>query len=138
MTDFIKDREKLIDDQIDAARNIKHNFGSEKAIGYIVGEKLFQLLEDLDCNRPPGKHNTEAIRDLDLLISKMSTKIVEMFDAAELRNYFAANPRFGALGHVLTEDEHQLFVENDVAKHTLHSEIKDALIMGEMKRYLNL
>lgn len=134
----MKDREELIDEQIDAARNINDDFGIEKALGYIVGEKLFHLVEELSSCRNDPKPDPEAIRSVEALINTLSAKVVKTFSETELRNYFAANPRFGALGHVLSEDDHRLFVENDATKHTLDGEIKDALIMDEIKRYLRL
>lgn len=56
----------------------------------------------------------------------------------EINNYFKLNPRFGSLGHVVTEDEHKLFVEKGAGEHTIDTEIEDTLIMGEMKKYLKI
>ena len=63
---------------------------------------------------------------------------MEIFTEEEISNYFKLNPRFGSLGHVLTEDEHKLFVEKEAAEHTIDTEIEDTLIIGEMKKYLKI
>jgi len=44
---------------------------------------------------------------------------MEIFTEEEISNYFKLNPRFGSLGHVLTEDEYKLFVEKEAAEHTI-------------------
>ena len=135
---IFKDRETLIDEQIEASRNIKHNFGIEKALGYIMGEKLYALVEEYECwlRNHPGQIETTST--LQALIIKISEQINRTYSQEEINRYFESNPRFGPLGHVLTEDEHELFVEQGVVDHTIDVEITDALIAGEMKRYLKI
>ncbi|MFH2137397.1 MAG: hypothetical protein ABII88_02675 [Candidatus Omnitrophota bacterium] len=138
MEEFIKNKEELINEQINAAINIKDEFSIEKAIGYVIGEKFYNLMKEFQCLQKNHKDKTETINDFRLLILKSSGKIMEIFTEEEINNYFKLNPRFGALGHVLSEDEHKLFVEKEAVEHTIDTEIEDTFIMGEMKKYLKI
>jgi hypothetical protein len=138
MDQLIKNREKLIDDWKVAANHIKAEFGIEKAIGYFVGEKFYNLIEEVKRLQRDNKDGPKIINGLDGLLLKCSQAIKATFTENEINNYFGLNPRFGALGHVLTEDGHRLFVEKEVVEHTIDNEIEDALIMGEMKKYLKV
>lgn len=138
MDQFIKNREKLIDDWEVAASRIEAEFGIEKAIGYFVGEKFCNLIEEVKRLQSDHKDDPGTVSDLERLLYKCSQAIVATFMEYEINNYFASNPRFGALGHVLSEDGHRLFVEQEVVEHSIDTEIEDALIMGEMKNYLKI
>ncbi|MDI6815724.1 MAG: hypothetical protein QME41_00830 [Actinomycetota bacterium] len=138
MDQFIKNREKLIDDWEVAVSHIKDEFGIEKAIGYFVGEKFYNLIEEVKRLQRDNENDPEIINGLERLLFRCSQGIMLTFTEHELNNYFRSNPRFGALGHVLTEDGHRLFVEQEVVGHSIDNEIEDALIMGEMKKYLKV
>lgn len=138
MEEFIKNKEKLINEQINAAIDIKDKFGIGKAIGYVVGEKFYSLIKEFQYLQKNHKDKTETINDFRLLILESSRRIMEIFVEDEINDYFRLNPRFGSLGHVLTEDEHKLFVGKEAVEHTIDTEIEDTLIMGEMKKYLKI
>ncbi|MBU1122491.1 MAG: hypothetical protein ABIH71_00265 [Candidatus Omnitrophota bacterium] len=138
MEEFIKNKEKLINEQINATIDIKDEFGIEKAIGYLVGEKFYSLIKEFQYLQKNHKDKTETINDFRLLVLEGSKRIMEIFAEDEINNYFKLNPRFGSLGHVVTEDEHKLFVEKGAVEHTIDTEIEDTLIMGEMKKYLKI
>lgn len=138
MNEFIQNKEKLINEQIDAAINIKDDFGIEKAIGYAVGEKLFNLIKEFRYLQENRKDDLEIINDFEGIIIKMAEWIMEIFTEEEIHRYFESNPRFGSLGHTATEEEYELFVEKGAVEHTIDTEIEDALIMGEIKKYLKI
>ena len=138
MEELIKNKEKLINEQIKAAINIKDEFGIEKAIGYVVGEKFYNLIKEFQYLQKNYKDKTETINDFRLLILKSSERIMGIFTKDEIQNYFKLNTRCGSLGHVLTEDEHKLFVEKEAVERTMDTEIEDTLIMGEIKKYLKI
>lgn len=132
MEEFLQNREKLINDWIDAAINIKDQFGIAKATGYLVGEKFYNLLIELKYLRKYHNDKPEMVDGLQALILKCSEKIRAIFTEEEIHDYFESNPVFGALGHVSTEETHKLFVERGVVEHTLETEIEDALLIGVM------
>ena len=138
MKEFIRNKEKLISEQINAAIDLKGKFGVEKAIGYLVGEKFYNLIKEFQYLQKNHKDKTETINDFKLLIVKSSERMMKIFAKDEIYNYFKLNPRFGSLGHVATEDELKLFVEKGAVEHTIDTEIEDTLIMGEMKKYLKI
>ena len=45
--------------------------------------------------------------------------------------------RLGALGQVFTEEEHKVFIEKGVVKHSLETEINDSLVLGDMMKYFD-
>ncbi|MDI6716531.1 MAG: hypothetical protein QME63_06265 [Actinomycetota bacterium] len=100
--------------------------------------KFYNLIEEVKRLQSNNKDNSEIVSDLERLPRKCSQAIMAIFTEREINNYFESNPRLGALGPVLTEDGHRLFVEQEVVEHSIDTEIEDALIMGEMKKYLKV
>lgn len=135
MEEFIKNKEELINEQISAAMDIKDEHGVEKAIGYLIGEKFYDLIKEFRFWQKSYKNRVKTINDFKILLTKFSEKIRDLFTEEEINGYFESNPRFGCLGHTATEEEHKLFVEKGAVEHTINTEIEDALIMGEMKKY---
>lgn len=82
-------------EQCDAARSISERFGSEKALGYLLGEKFLNYLRASD--RVP------ALRD-DL--PRFVSEVRDIFETWELREYLCGVRRLGAAAHVLNEAQH--------------------------------
>ncbi len=97
MTDF---RNTWIE-QCEAAEEIRENFGKEKAIGYLVGEKFINALRD-------------ALRypEVQAEIPAFAARIREIVEPQDLITWFANVRRIGALGHIATEAQYQLLVVN--------------------------
>lgn len=138
MEEFIKYKEELIDEQINAAIDIKDEHGIEKAIGYLIGEKFHDLIKEFRFWQKNYKNRVKAINDFKILLTNFSDKIRGVFSEDEINSYFESTPRFGCLGHTTTEKEHKLLAEKGAVEHTINTEIEDALIMGEMKKYLEI
>ena len=83
-------------DKCDAARSIKEEFGSEKALGYLIGEKFLDYLRASD--RVP------ALRD-DL--PRFVAEVRDIFATWELREYLCGVRRLGAAAHVLSEAQYE-------------------------------
>jgi hypothetical protein len=88
----------LIESTCDAARHILDRFGSEKALGYLIGEKFLNFLEVAETN---GEWR-EAIPDF-------VAEILSIFEPHQLAEYLETPRRLGALGHVASEETHQMF-----------------------------
>ena len=81
--------------QCESARGIKDEFGSQKALGYLVGEKLMNHVRAAD-------DHPEFAEEL----PKFITEIHKIFPLPLLQNYLETVQRLGALGHVLSKDDH--------------------------------
>ena len=86
----------------DAAEGIRDEFGLRKAIGYLVGEKLLTFIEE-------SGRSEEVRRELPRFVQEVR----RMFSHEELEEYFATVRRVGALGHVMSDAEYEVFREAD-------------------------
>jgi len=161
--------ENQLDNWVSAAENIRVKYGLEKALGYIIGEKFYNLCKDCrnsqermarikeerkkpDYNPKKIVSGGKYIIDLDKdyeksekkftalkgILTDFSEMIKGSFTKHEIEKYLDSNMRFGALGHILTEEEHKEFVEKEVIEHSLKTEINDSLILGDMMNYFDL
>ncbi len=89
---------EVIDMQAEAAGGILEDFGLEKALGYLVGEKFLNFLEVAETNA--------AWRQA---IPAFVARIRALFEPWQLAEYLNTPRRLGALGHVADEETHQLF-----------------------------
>ena len=72
------------------------------------------------------------------ILIEFSNLIKNSFEIYEIREYLESNPRLGSLGHILSETQHKYWVEKGSVEHSIDTEIKDALIFGEMIKYLDI
>lgn len=84
--------------QCQAARGILDEFGTEKALGYLVGEKLLNFLE-------VAEHDPQWRAEIPGFV----TEIKEIFEPWQLAEYLDTPRRLGALGHVADEEAHLAF-----------------------------
>jgi hypothetical protein len=84
--------------QCEAAREIRARYGTQEAIGYLVGEKLVEYLR-------MAEQAPEWREQLPMFIEE----IKQLFSSEEIRTYFDGLRRIGPLGHVLTDDEFEEF-----------------------------
>jgi len=89
-------------EQCKAAQEIKEDFGTGKALGYLIGEKLLRFLKTAD-----GRPEWEAE------IPAFITEIKAIFQPWELQHYLENVRRVGALGHVCTDEEYARYREMD-------------------------
>ena len=83
-------------EQCEAAREIRDAWGTRKALGYLVGEKLLNYIHAADSD-PSWEVN----------LPKFAAEIRRIFTNEELRTYFATTTRVGAVAHVSTEEQYQ-------------------------------
>jgi hypothetical protein len=87
---------KIWIDQCEAARDIREAFGLEKAIGYLIGEKFLNFLEQAD------KDPTWAAE-----VPAFTESIKQIFTREEIADYLAGVRRVGALGHVASDEAYE-------------------------------
>jgi len=160
--------EDRLEQWVAAAESIKEKFGLEKALGYLIGEKFYELVRTrkstekmimiIDEERKKSDYNpikitsgSELKINLDeeyadakkkvVFLEEILTEFAELFKGSfaphEIREYFDSNLRLGALGHILTEEQYNVFIEKEVIEHSLDTEIDDTLIFGEMMKYFD-
>src|SRR3972149_9982680 len=87
---------KIWIDQCEAAQGIKERYGIQKALGYLMGEKLLNFIEMAD--QDPAF--TEEL-------PKFITEIRNVFQPWEIKEYLDNIERVGALGHVCTDEQYE-------------------------------
>lgn len=156
---------------VEAAEGIQERFGIEKALGYLIGEKFYNLVSllhdarntvrEIDEKRKQPDYNPvrerifgnrkyvenldetyedekERIFEAEELLIKFTTLIRGAFEPYEIKEYFESHPRLGALGHIASEEEHDLFITKGAVEHSIDTEIDDAMIFGDMKKYFGI
>lgn len=116
---------KIWIEQCEGARDIKERFGLEKAIGYLVGEKLRNFLE-ASGGRPEWAAE----------IPSFVAKVRQIFTQHELRAYLENVKRLGAMGHVCTDEEYEVFREAGAVDEDLVDAAEDVMFVEQMKELL--
>jgi hypothetical protein len=88
----------IIRSQAEAARGILEDFGSEKAMGYLIGEKFLNFLEVAETDRRWRQ-----------AIPAFVAEIKALFEPFQLAEFLNTPRRLGALGHVASEEAHRMF-----------------------------
>ena len=83
-------------DQCEAARDIRDAWGTRKALGYLVGEKLLNYV-----------HASDSDPSWAVKLPLFAAEIRRIFTTEELRAYFATTTRVGPAAHVATEEQYQ-------------------------------
>ena len=99
----------------------------------IVSEGKFII--DLDKEYEKAEKKVTALKGI---LTDFSEMIKGSFTKHKIEKYLDSNMRLGALGHILTEEEHKEFVEKEVIEHSLETEINDSLILGDIMNYFDL
>jgi hypothetical protein len=88
---------EIIADWIQAAQGVEENYGREKAMGYLIGEKFLTFLEQ-----------AETDREWRQAIPAFVVEIKGIFETWQLADFLNTPRRLGALGHASTEEGHRL------------------------------
>lgn len=112
-------------EQCDAARSIKERFGAQKALGYLLGEKLLTFF------RASNTH-PELAADLPNFVAEIKTT----FEPYELQAYLASVRRLGALGHVMGDEQFAEFRAAGAVAEDIVTAAEDVLYVERMKDLL--
>jgi hypothetical protein len=91
---------EIIESQADAAHGILENFGPEKAMGYLIGEKFLNFLEVAETDNQWRQ-----------AIPAFVAEIKALFEPLQITEYLNTPHRLGALGHASGEEGHRLLRE---------------------------
>jgi len=83
--------------QCEAAEGIEADYGTDKAMGYLIGEKLLNFLEVAE-RKPEWRAE----------VPHFVAKIKKVFEPWQIAEFFETPRRLGALGHVADEDGHEM------------------------------
>ena len=83
-------------EQCEAARDIREAFGLQKALGYLIGEKLLNFLRAAD-------QDPAFAGDLPRFVEE----IKRIFTREEIGEYLATVHRVGPLGHVASDEVYE-------------------------------
>jgi len=116
---------KIWIDQCEAARDIREAFGVQKALGYLIGEKLLNFLRAADqdpafAGEVPGF--VEEIR--------------EIFDRSEIQAYLDTVHRVGPLGHVASDEVYEEMREAGAIDENPVWWARDILLIERAKKLL--
>lgn len=156
---------------VEAAEGIQDQFGTDKALGYVIGEKFYNLVKILHTSRTTIRdienerkkpdynpirertlgdykftenldetylHEKEIVTEAEGLLPDFVSLIKTAFTPDEIRKYFESHPRFGAFGHIASDEEHDLFIQHGAIEHSIDTEVEDALIFGDMMKYFGV
>jgi len=83
--------------QCEAAEGIEADYGTEKALGYLIGEKLLNFLEVAE-RKPEWRAE----------VPHFVAKIRRIFEPWQIAEFFETPRRLGVLGHVADEEGHKV------------------------------
>jgi hypothetical protein len=110
------DFHKIWTEQCEAARRIQEDYGTDKAMGYLIGEKLLINFLEVAERDPQSRAEVPAF----------VAEVKEIFEPHQLREFFDTPRRLGALGHTADDEGHRL----------LRSQMEDEEIVREDARNL--
>lgn len=121
MTDF----HKVWIDQCEAARDIREAFGLEKALGYLIGEKLLNFVEAAD-------QDPDFAAELPAFLEEIRT----IFEPSDIRAYLDRVHRVGPLGHILSDEDHEEFRDADAVDENPVEWAREILLIERVKKML--
>jgi hypothetical protein len=104
-------------DQCEAARDIRDAWGTRKALGYLIGEKLLNYIRASDSDPSWAAK-----------LPLFAAEIMRIFTTEELRAYFATTTRVGPAAHVATEEQYQTMRDAGTFDEDVISGAADAIL----------
>ncbi|MGH9461136.1 MAG: hypothetical protein ACRD1X_07950 [Vicinamibacteria bacterium] len=121
MTDF----HTIWRDQCEAARDIREAFGLQKALGYLIGEKLLNFVGAADQDP-----------DFAAELSAFLAEIRSIFEPSEIRAYLDKVPRVGSLGHILSDADYEEFRDAGAVEEDPVEWAREILLVERVKKML--
>lgn len=112
-------------EQCEGAREIKERFGMERALGYLIGEKLVNFGRASD-------HRPEFAAELPNFVAEMK----RIFEPHEIREYLEHIRRVGPFGHIGTDEEVECMRQAGMFDEDPVRGAEDVLIVERIKEML--
>ena len=111
--------------QCEAAENIEAEYGTEKALGYLIGEKLLNFLEVAETK-------PEWLAEVPHFVAK----IKDIFEPWQIAQFFETPRRLGVLGHIADEEGHKLFRSQLDESDTLREDSRNLMLFERAREWL--
>jgi hypothetical protein len=116
---------KIWVEQCDAAEGIEADYGTEKALGYLIGEKLLNFLE-------VAERKPEWQAEVPLFIAR----IKDIFEPWQIAEFFETPRRLGALGHTADEEGHKLFRSQVEESDNIREDARNLMLFEQARELL--
>ena len=111
--------------QCDAARGILDDFGTEKALGYLIGEKFLNFLE-------AAEHDPEWRAEIPAFVAG----IKNLFEPWQLSEFLDTPRRLGALGHTTDDEGHAAFRSQMDESDNLREDTRNLMLLESARELL--
>jgi hypothetical protein len=116
---------KIWIEQCESARGIRGEWGTRKALGYLVGEKLLNYIRAADSD-PSWEAN----------VPKFAAEIRQIFTDEELKAYFGTATRIGVSGHVCTDEQYETMRDAGAFHENVVTGAADAILFERARALL--
>jgi hypothetical protein len=116
---------KIWIEQCEGARGIKEEFGAEKALGYLIGEKLVNFVRASDTRPEFAAEPPDFVAE-----------VKGIFELQEIRGYLENVRRIGAMGHAATDEEFEFMRKAEAFSEDPIRGAEDVLIVERIKEML--
>jgi hypothetical protein len=82
--------------------------------------------------------NIVIINDTEETLARFAALVRETFEPYDIRRYFESNPRLGIHGHIASDEDYDFLVSKGAVEQSIHTEVRDALILGDMMKYFQI
>lgn len=121
----LKTPSEIIAEWCQAARGVEEDWGSEKAMGYLIGEKFLNFLE-----------TAETRRDWRNAIPMFAAEIKVLFEPWQISEFLNTPRRLGALGHVADDETHRMLREGLEESERIQEDARNLLLLEWAKELL--
>ena len=117
--------DEMVTDWCEAARGVDDEYGREKAMGYLIGEKFLNFLEVAETNREWRR-----------AIPAFVTGIKALFEHWQLADFLNTPRRLGALGHASTEEGHRMLRAEWTEEERIREDARNLMLLEWAKELL--
>lgn len=117
--------QEIIADWIEAARNVEDEYGVEKAMGYLIGEKFLNFLEV-----------AEKDREWREAIPTFVAEIRALFESWKLAEFLNTPRRLGPMGHTISEEGQRAFREQMTEEEQNREDARNLMLLEWAKELL--
>jgi len=111
--------------QCEAAEGIEADYGTEKALGYLIGEKLLNFLEVAETK---PEWQTE--------VPHFIAKIKKIFEPWQIAEFFETPRRLGTLGHTADEEGHKVLRGQVDESENLREDARNLMLFEQAREWL--
>jgi hypothetical protein len=116
---------EIIEDWCEAARGVEEDWGSEKAVGYLIGEKFLNFLEV-----------AETKQDWRDAIPTFVSEIKAIFEPWQLADFLTTPRRLGPLGHTADDEGHRMLRASLTEDEKVREDTRNLLLLEWAKELL--